>query len=122
MATPGRDTCCGSPLQVVSLTDTVDLRRCRTCGRSGWESEGTPVPRTEALRALSAACPPGARAAAVQSLRRTPARRPAAQDTAPTTPGPAAGPASSPAPASAPEPPRAELVGLLAGWQVHGSA
>jgi hypothetical protein len=100
-------TCCGSPLQVVGLTrgetagGIVELVRCASCGTSAWQLDGRQVSRDRALGALSAVFASTTPRPAPRRVRPAPAPEVAA-----------------PAPDLAPA---ADLVDLLAGWQVFGA-
>jgi hypothetical protein len=119
-AAPHGAICCGTPLQIVSLTQDggtrrrVDLVRCGSCGLSGWRLDGEEVAKAEALGALTAVFAP----ATPRRHRRDHAPgQPIDSPTVSTAPQPV-GP-----PAAVAEPDRSvPLSELLAGWQVLGSS
>jgi hypothetical protein len=113
--------CCGSRLQVVSLTNDgaggsrVELVRCTVCAVSTWRLDGHEVDKRQALGALSAAFAP--------AVPRPP--RPAVSRVIPAQPpATAPEPLDSASPDSAPTesaPSSSELAALLSGWRVLGN-
>jgi hypothetical protein len=91
------DRCCGSPVQVVTLTGdkAVELVRCASCGLSAWRLDGRSVDKDEALGALSTAYAPAQPHRRAEPVRHRP-----------------------PAPSTAPP---EDVSRLLAGWRVLGS-
>jgi hypothetical protein len=118
--------CCGSPLQVVSLTSNgaggniVELVRCTRCAVSTWRLDGLEVDKRSALGALSAAFAPAVPRpprTTVSRVTRTPvpAAAPELSDSAPADSAPTDSAPTDSAPTNS------DLAALLSGWRVLGS-